>query len=212
MMRAPIIRVLIPQLVAQTSSCSPCRFWKVTSKALAKFCPGSGRSRPAGPCRPASGPRWCRCGRRQRTSPVHSSYPAPRGWPRSLQQRCGRRPGFGRSLPRPPGARMGGVTFLPEKLRRPEKEAGPQLPANHVAPLVDEDRQITVGHDPLLVHAPDDGLRRGPDHQALLELLAAAVRHHRAFRREPLYMLGFLVKETLRNEKGEVGVLVAPSP
>ena len=41
MMRAPMMRVLMPQLVAQTCSTLPSESWYLTSKALAKFCPRS---------------------------------------------------------------------------------------------------------------------------------------------------------------------------
>ena len=37
---------------------------------------------------------------------------------------------------------MGSVALLPEEFRSTEEEAGPHLPADHVAPLVAEDRKI----------------------------------------------------------------------
>ena len=42
------------------------------------------------------------------------------------------------------GRGVGRMALLPEKLAGPEKDAGPHLPAHHVGPLVDEQRQIPV--------------------------------------------------------------------
>ena len=58
---------------------------------------------------------------------------------------------------------MGGVPFLPEKLRRPQEQPGAHLPAHHVGPLIDQNRQIPVGPDPIAERIRDDGFRGGPD-------------------------------------------------
>ena len=55
----------------------------------------------------------------------------------------------------------------------------------------------------------DHGLRRGPDGERLLQLLAAADRHPGALRREALDVLLLLLQEALGDEEREVGVDVA---
>ena len=102
-----------------------------------------------------------------------------------------------------------GVALLPEELRGAEEEAGPHLPAHDVGPLVDQDGQVAVALHPLGVGVADDRLRRGPDDEGLLELLAAAVGDDGELGRESLDVLRLLVEEGLGNEDGEVGVLVA---
>jgi hypothetical protein len=43
---------------------------------------------------------------------------------------------------------MGCVAFLPQELTGSHKNARPHFPSNHIAPLVDEQRQIPVTVDP----------------------------------------------------------------
>ncbi len=69
---------------------------------------------------------------------------------------------------------VGGVALLPEELGGAQEEPGAHLPADHVAPLVDQQRQVAPALDPLGEHRVDDRLGGGPHHQRLLELLAAA--------------------------------------
>jgi len=63
---------------------------------------------------------------------------------------------------------VGGVAFLPQEFGGAQEEAGAHLPAHHVGPLVDQQRQVAVGAHPLAVHVTDDGLRRRANHQRLL--------------------------------------------
>ena len=104
---------------------------------------------------------------------------------------------------------MGGVALLPEEFARPQEEPGPQLPAHHVGPLVDEQRQVAVALHPLGEEVVDDGLTGRPDDERLLELLPAAVGDHRQLGREPLDVLGLELEEGLGDEEREVGVLGA---
>ncbi len=104
---------------------------------------------------------------------------------------------------------VGRVPFLPEELRRAEEEPRPHLPAHDVGPLVDQHRQVAIALDPLGVHRVDDRLRRRPDDQRLLQLLAAAVGDHRRLGGEALDVLRLPREEALRDEEREVGVLVA---
>ncbi len=114
---------------------------------------------------------------------------------------------------------MGGVSFLPEKLRGPKKQPGAHFPADHVAPLVNEQRQIAIALDPVLVGVPDDRFRCGPDDQLFLQLglridlhtfsgngLEAVVGDDGAFLGEALGHLLFLGQEGLGNEQGKVGI------
>ena len=71
------------------------------------------------------------------------------------------------------GLGLGGMNrmpLLPEKFRGAQKEPGPQLPTNHVGPLVDQDRQIPIGLNPLGIGLTDDRLTGRPDDQGLLQL------------------------------------------
>ena len=99
-----------------------------------------------------------------------------------------------------------GVPLLPEELGGAQEEPRAHLPAHDVGPLVDQQRQVAIGADPLAVHVPDDGLRGRANDQRLVQLLAAAVRHDRQLRREALDVLGFLLQEAERDEQREVGV------
>ena len=104
---------------------------------------------------------------------------------------------------------VGRVALLPEELAGAQEHPRPQLPAHDVGPLVDEERQVPIGADPLGEEVADDGLRGGPHHVGLLQLLAPRVGHHRELGREPLHVLGLLLEEAHRDEQREVGVLVA---
>ena len=118
--------------------------------------------------------------------------------------------------------RMGGVPFLPEELGRAQEQPGAHLPADDVAPLIDEQRQIAIALDPVLVGVPDDRLGGGPDDQRLFELgvgiddqpfagdrLEPMMRDDGAFLGEALGHLLFLGEERLGDEQRKVGVDVA---
>ena len=110
------------------------------------------------------------------------------------------------------GLRLRGVrrvTLLPEELRGAQEQPGTHLPAHHVRPLIDQDRQVAIGADPLGVHGVDNRLRGGADDERLLQLLAATVRDHGEFGSEPRHVLGFLMQERLGDEQREIGVLVS---
>src|SRR6266545_1287708 len=51
------------------------------------------------------------------------------------------------------------VAFLPQELARAQEQAGPELPADYVRPLVVEQRQVAVGVHPTGVRRPDQRLR-----------------------------------------------------
>ena len=99
-----------------------------------------------------------------------------------------------------------GVTLLPQELGGAQEHPRPQLPADHVGPLVEQHRQVPVRADPLGHHLADDRLRGRPDDQRLLELLAAGVGDHRQLRRETLDVLGLALQVALRDQQREVGV------
>jgi len=107
-----------------------------------------------------------------------------------------------------PGA-VGRVPFLPEEFRGPEEQPGTLFPSHDVRPLVDEDGKVSPGLYPFAVHVADDRLRRGADHQGLLEGLTACVGDHGALGSESFDVLRFLFKEGVRNEEGKIGVHMA---
>ena len=109
------------------------------------------------------------------------------------------------------------MPLLPEKFRGAQKEPGPQLPANHVGPLVDQDRQIPIGLNPLGIGLTDDRLTGRPDDQGLFQLarrlqpplgirFEAMMGNDSAFLREALDVLGFPFQVAHRNKQRKVGV------
>jgi hypothetical protein len=100
------------------------------------------------------------------------------------------------------------VTLLPQELGGAQEHPRPHLPADHVRPLVEQQRQIPVRADPLGHHLADDRLRGRPDDQRLLELLAAGVGDDRQLRRETLDVLGLALQVARRDQQREVGVEV----
>src|SRR5271156_4317326 len=102
-----------------------------------------------------------------------------------------------------------GVAFLPEKLQRSQEELGAQFPAHHAVPLIDQQRQVAVGLNPLGVSVADDGFRRRTNHQRFFQFFAAAVGHYREFRRKSGYVRFFFFDEAARNQQRERGVDVA---
>ena len=107
------------------------------------------------------------------------------------------------------GRDVGGVAFMPVELRCAQEELGADLPAQHRAPLHDQQRQVTPRFDPLGVHIANDGFGRGPDYQFLLQLFAAAVSDHGQLGRKPFHVLLLLFEERERDQRGERGVDVS---
>ena len=144
---------------------------------------------------------------------------------RNRQQRLGE---LAVDAEHPPGllerlllGRVGGVPLLPEELGGAQQHPRAQLPADDVRPLVDQQRQVAVGVDPLGEGAADDRLGGGADDQRLgqlggrmqgsvLALLEPVVRDHRHLLGEALDVLGLLLEVAQRDEEREVGVLRRP--
>jgi len=105
-------------------------------------------------------------------------------------------------------AGMGRVAFLPEKLGGSQKQPGPELPADHVGPLVQQHREIPVALDPLRQHRVDDRFGGGTHDQRLLQQLAAPMGHHGGFGGKSLDVFRFLRQKTLGNEEREIRVLM----
>ena len=118
------------------------------------------------------------------------------------------------------GGGMDSVPFLPEELGGAEKETSTHLPTDDVGPLINEQRQVAVGLHPLGKELTDDGFRGRAHDEWLFERagwlklsvfisLEARVSDYSAFLGKALDMVGLLLQEAHRNEKREVGVLVA---
>jgi len=101
------------------------------------------------------------------------------------------------------------VAFLPKELGGAKEHAGAQLPAHHVGPLVQEQRQVAIALDPFGEEVADDGFRSRTDHVRLFKLLAARDGDDSEFGGEAFHMLGLFFEEAFRNEEREVGVLMA---
>ena len=118
---------------------------------------------------------------------------------------------------------VGRVTLLPEEFGGAEEEARAHLPTHDVGPLVDEDRQVAVGLDPVLIRVPNDRFGGGTDDELFLEsggwvdydtapvrgVLEPVMRHDGAFLGEAFHMIGLAAEEGFGDEQGEVSVLVA---
>mmetsp|Transcript_103338 Transcript_103338/g.316259 ORF Transcript_103338/g.316259 Transcript_103338/m.316259 type:complete len:365 (-) Transcript_103338:65-1159(-) len=123
---------------------------------------------------------------------------------------------------------VGCVALLPQELRAPQEGLRPAFPTHDVHPLVHPHRQIPVTLDPLPVHVPDDGLRRGPHDVRVGELAVwvhldagrglavlardlhrpqAVVRDDGALRGEALDVGGFLGQEADWDQQREIRVL-----
>jgi hypothetical protein len=79
-------------------------------------------------------------------------------------------------------AGVSGVALLPKKFARAQEQTRPHLPPHDVGPLVEQQRQVAIGVDPLGHELTDHGLARRPHDDRLGQLFAAAVGHHRELR------------------------------
>src|SRR6266700_3623735 len=115
---------------------------------------------------------------------------------------------------------VNGVTFLPKKFARPQKEARPHFPADNVCPLVDQNGKVAIRLYPLCIARSDNRFRCWPNHQRLgqgarwpqLSVrigLESTVGNDGAFLCEAFDVLSFLREITQWNEKWEVGIAVS---
>ena len=98
---------------------------------------------------------------------------------------------------------MRGVTFMPVELGRAQEEFCADFPAQHRAPLHDQDGQVAPGLDPFGIHVSDDGFGGGADDQWLFEFFAAAMCDDCQLRRKAFHMFLFLFKEGKGDQGGE---------
>ena len=98
------------------------------------------------------------------------------------------------------------LTLLPQELAGAQEQAGTQLPAHHVGPLVQQQRQVAVRLRPLGHVLTDDRLAGGPHHDGLVQLLAAGVGDDCQLGAEALDVLGLALEVALGDEQREVGV------
>ena len=111
------------------------------------------------------------------------------------------------------------VSLLPEEFRRAEKKTRPHFPADHIGPLVDEQRQVAIRLHPAGVGRTDDGFGcRADDErfgqftsrdQFAVLFLEPVVRDDSAFLGKAFDVLGFFFEEAQRDEEREVGVDVS---
>jgi hypothetical protein len=103
---------------------------------------------------------------------------------------------------------MCGVPLLPQELARAQEEPRPELPADGVAPLVVEQRQVAVRLHPAGVRRPDERLGGGTDGERLFQRLAARLGDDGELRCEPLDELTLPRQHRDGHEQREVEVLV----
>ena len=104
---------------------------------------------------------------------------------------------------------MSGMPFLPPELSRAEERPGRLFPANDRAPLVQEFRKIPVGMHFLRIIIAEQGLGGRPYCQLFLQQLGTAPGDPRHFGRESLYVILFLLEQTVRNKQRHGTVLHA---
>ena len=61
--------------------------------------------------------------------------------------------------------RMSRMTFLPQELRSTQEQTGTHLPPHNICPLVTQDRQVTIGINPIFIGTPNDGFGGRTDDQ-----------------------------------------------
>jgi hypothetical protein len=64
---------------------------------------------------------------------------------------------------------VSGVALLPQKFRSSEEGSRAEFPANYIGPLVDLQRQVAVGVNPLPEGSPHGSLRGRTDDQRLIQ-------------------------------------------
>ncbi|MMZ63034.1 hypothetical protein D1872_252700 [compost metagenome] len=74
---------------------------------------------------------------------------------------------------------MSGMAFLPQKLTSAQEWQSTFFPTNNVSPLINQNRQITIGLNPFLVHMTDHRLRGRTDCKSFFKLLASRFSHPR---------------------------------
>src|SRR6266496_3070792 len=101
---------------------------------------------------------------------------------------------------------MGSVTFLPQEFGGTQEQRRTFLPAHHIIPLIDQDRQITIALDPFRIAMTNDRLAGRTNSKRLFEFLAATTRHPCDFGGETLDVLGFALQETAWDKQWEVSI------
>src|SRR5207244_12449529 len=96
----------------------------------------------------------------------------------------------------------------------------PHLPTHDIGPLIDEERKIAIGLNPLGITRADDRFRCWPNNKRLTQRAArlhfsvgtdlkSAVRNNGAFLGETFDVLGFFREIAQRDEEREIRVAVA---
>ena len=106
------------------------------------------------------------------------------------------------------GGGVHGVALLPQELPVAEEGPGGLFPPQHAAPLVVQLGQVPPGVDDVGVVLTEQGLRGGADAEPVLQLLAAAHGDPGALRGEALHVVLLLLEQGLRNQHGQIHVLV----
>ena len=101
------------------------------------------------------------------------------------------------------------MTLLPKELRGSEEQTSSHFPSNDVAPLIDEQRQIAIGLNPIPIGIPDDRFRRRTDDKRLFEFGSAGVSNDSHFRGKSFDVFGFFLQEAFRYEHREICVHMA---
>ena len=122
------------------------------------------------------------------------------------------------------GGFMRRVAFLPEELGRAQEQTRAHLPAHHIGPLIDQQRQVAVALHPACKGSTDDRLRSRANDEGLGQFaswdhlrrairlflrLEAMMRDDGALGGEALGMLRFLFEVAQGDEQREVGIHVA---
>ena len=119
--------------------------------------------------------------------------------------------------------RMSRMSFLPQELRSTQEQTGTHLPPHNICPLVTQDRQVTIGINPVLICTPNDCLRCRADNQfffqfgsriydntrTVLCILQTVVSNYSTLFGKSFYVLSFTAKVRFRDKQREISVHVA---
>ena len=107
------------------------------------------------------------------------------------------------------GGLVDGVALLPPELTGSQEGTGGLFPPDDGAPLVIEHGQLPVALEHIVPVVAEHGLGGGPEGQALLQLLAAAVGDPGHLRGKALYQFPFLFQQALRDQHGHSHIHMA---
>ena len=101
------------------------------------------------------------------------------------------------------------MAFLPQKFRGAQERARGFFPPNHIAPLVIELRQVTIGLNNVFIMLAKQGFRCRPHDQPLRQRSLSSDCNNGTFRRKALHMILFFLQKAFRDKHRHIDVFVS---